>query len=297
MSEPRQTLSFLRNLFIERGIHPKSKLGQNFLIDLNLLDLVVRSAEITKDDLVLEVGSGTGGLTTRLCEQARHVLTIEIDPAFFNLTEEVLAGKKNVTLMHADILESKSELNPDVLNALRDLLKGQTSQRLKLVANLPFAIATPLISNLMMLPDLPVERMVVMVQWEIAARFLAVPGVKDYASLAVLVQSLADVELVRKLAPAAFWPRPQVESAIVSIRPNAAKRERVGDVVRFRNFLRDLYVHRRKNLRGALASSPRVKREKADVDQKLADLGIDGTLRAESLDVEQHLRLCAVFGA
>src|SRR5262249_55233392 len=110
------------------------------------------------------------------------------------------------------------------------------------------------------------------------------------------VQSLADVELVRRLPPAVFWPRPQVASAIVCIRPKAAKRANVGDVARFRNFLRDLYTHRRKNLRGALVGWPRGRRDKADVDQKLAELGIDGTVRAEDLGLDQHLRLCRVFG-
>src|SRR5205823_1909029 len=123
--------------------------------------------------------------------------------------------------------------------------------RRKLVANLPYAVATPVISNFL-LSEYSFERMVVMVQWEIAERLTARPGVKEYAALAILVQSIADVELVRRLPPATFWPRPQVDSAIVCIRPNAAKRAQVGDVLRFRHFMRDLYVHRRKNLRGTL---------------------------------------------
>jgi 16S rRNA (adenine1518-N6/adenine1519-N6)-dimethyltransferase len=138
--------------------------------------------------------------------------------------------------------------------------------------------------------------MVVTVQWEIAERLMASPGVKEYAALAVLVQSLADVDLIRRLPPTVFFPRPQVDSAIVLIRPNPAKRMRVGDVVRFRIFLRDLYVHRRKNLRGGLASLPHADFSKEDVDAKLAKLGIDGTARAETLSIEDHLRLCAAFG-
>jgi 16S rRNA (adenine1518-N6/adenine1519-N6)-dimethyltransferase len=121
-------------------------------------------------------------------------------------------------------------------------------------------------------------------------------GTKAYGSLAVLVQSLAEVELVRRLPPAAFWPRPLVWSAIVRIRPDASRRRHVGDVPRFRHFLRDLYVHRRKNLRGALAGLPGRDFSKAEVDARLAGLGIDGTMRAEALDGEQHLRLCSAFG-
>jgi 16S rRNA (adenine1518-N6/adenine1519-N6)-dimethyltransferase len=137
--------------------------------------------------------------------------------------------------------------------------------------------------------------MVVTVQWEIAERLLAGPGTKDYAALAVLVQSLAEVSLVRKLPPAAFWPRPQVDSAIVLVHPDPARRAHVGDAVRFRNFLRDLYVHRRKNLRGALSSLPSGRLARQEVDARLANLGIDGAVRAEDLDLDQHLRLCRAF--
>jgi 16S rRNA (adenine1518-N6/adenine1519-N6)-dimethyltransferase len=110
------------------------------------------------------------------------------------------------------------------------------------------------------------------------------------------VQSLADIELIRRLSPKVFWPRPMVDSAIVRIRPNAAKRRHVGDPSRFRVFLRDLYVHRRKNLRGALACLPSRDLSKSDVDSRLTEMGLDGSLRAEVLDVEQHLRLCERFG-
>jgi 16S rRNA (adenine1518-N6/adenine1519-N6)-dimethyltransferase len=294
-NSPRQTLSYLRNLFDERGIHPKNKLGQNFLIDLNLIDLIVRTAELTKEDLAFEVGSGTGSLTARLAEEAGAVLSVELDPAFFAMAGETVGGRDNVVLVQADVLRNKNNLNPDFLARLEELRKERNLPGLKLVANLPYAVATPVIANFL-LTELPLERMVVTVQWEIAERLTARPGVKDYGALAVLVQSLADVELIRRLPPAVFWPRPQVESAIVCIRPNAGKRANVGDVMGFRNFLRDLYTHRRKNLRGALTGWPSGRRDKADVDRKLAELGIDGTVRAEDLDLEQHLRLCRVFG-
>jgi 16S rRNA (adenine1518-N6/adenine1519-N6)-dimethyltransferase len=294
-SSTRQTLSYLRNLFEERGIRPKNKLGQNFLIDLNLIDVLLRAAELTHDDLALEVGSGTGGLTVRLLEEAGAVVSVEMDPAFAALTDEAVTARDRVSLLHADVLKSKNEINPDVFRAIESLRERTGCTQVKLVANLPYAVATPVISNLL-LSELPVERMVVTVQWEIAERLMATPGVKEYAALAVLVQSLADVALVRRLPPTVFWPRPQVDSAIVCVRPDAEKRARVGDVMRFRNFLRDLYVHRRKNLRGALVSFPDKRSSKDEVDRKLTEMGIDGTTRAEALDIEQHLRLCGIFG-
>jgi 16S rRNA (adenine1518-N6/adenine1519-N6)-dimethyltransferase len=297
----RQTLSYLRNLFEERGIRPRNKLGQNFLIDLNLLDLVLRAAELGPEDLALEVGSGTGSLTVRLVEQAGAVLAVEIDPAFTSLTEEAVGarfgnlGEGRFRLLHLDALKNKNELNPEVLQALADLAGQAGTRRVKLVANLPYAVAVPVVSNLL-LSDVGVERMVVTVQWEIAERLLAVPGTKDYGALAVLVQSLAGVELVRRLPPAVFWPRPQVDSAIVRIVPDPARRAHVGDPLRFRGFLRDLYTHRRKNLRGALVGLPAGGLGKQEVDRRLAEIGIEGTTRAEDLDLEQHLHLSRVFG-
>jgi 16S rRNA (adenine1518-N6/adenine1519-N6)-dimethyltransferase len=250
-------------------------------------------------DLALEVGAGTGSLTTRLAEHAGAVLSVEIDPSIHALAQELVGDRPNVRLLRGDALRNKNDLNPAIMEALAQLREEFGCEWIKLVANLPYAVATPVISNLL-LSDVPVERMVVTVQWEIAARLMARPGTADYGALAVLVQSLADVELVRKLAPAVFWPRPQVESAIVRIVPSAARRarvvERVGGVQRFRNFLRDLYVHRRKNLRGALTGWPSGRRAKEDVDRTLAELSIPGTTRAEDLDVETHLQLCTAFG-
>ncbi|MCX7700880.1 MAG: hypothetical protein N2039_08375, partial [Gemmataceae bacterium] len=144
--------------------------------------------------------------------------------------------------------------------------------------------------------DPGIERMVVMVQWEIAERMTASPGTSQYSSLAVLTQALADVTVIHRVGPTVFWPKPKVDSAIVQIVPNAEKRSRVRDVGRLRVFLRNLYAHRRKNLRGALVGWPDGRRDKAEVDRLLASLGIDGQVRAEDLDVEQHLRLCEVFG-
>jgi len=294
MSLPRQTLSYLRSLLESRGIRPKNKLGQNFLIDLNLLDLIVRTAELSKEDLALEVGSGTGTLTGRLAEGAGAVVSVEVDTAFYMLTSELMQNHPNVRLLHADILKTKNELNPEVLAAVKEEGVKFGCTRRKLVANLPYVVATPVIANLL-IGELEIASFTVLVQWEIAERMTAKPGEKEHGALAILMQSLSDISIVRRLPPTVFWPRPQVDSAIVHIVPDAEKRRRVGDPAKFRVFLRDLYSHRRKNLRGALIGWPSGRREKTDVDRKLAELGIDGQVRAEQLCVEEHLRLCEAF--
>ncbi len=287
----RQTLSYLRGLLQNYGLMPKHKLGQNFLVDLNLLDLVARAAELTPADAVLEVGTGTGSLSALMADKAGCVYTVEIDADIQPIARQLIGRRPNVEMLRADALARKNELNPDMLAGWAALAAKHGCTRRKLVANLPFVIATPVITNLL-ITDIPIDRMVVMVQWEIGERMQAVPGTKDYNALSVLVQSLADVEIIRKVLPANFYPKPKVDSAIVLIRPDPAKRALVGDVVKWRHFLRDLYTHRRKNLRQALSAGVR---DKADVDATLAELGIDGTVRSEALDVAEHLRLCAAF--
>src|SRR5262249_60802889 len=131
------------NLLAERGIEPKNKLGQNFLIDLNLLDLIIRTAELTRHDLVLEVGSGTGTLTGRLADAAGAVVSVEIDPAFHVLTRELLSGRANVRLLQGDVLKSKNEINPEVIAALDAAANEFHLTPRKLVAILPYVIATP----------------------------------------------------------------------------------------------------------------------------------------------------------
>jgi 16S rRNA (adenine1518-N6/adenine1519-N6)-dimethyltransferase len=295
MTVPRQTLSYLRSLLDQRGMRPKNKLGQNFLIDQNLLDLIVREAALTREDLVLEVGSGSGTLTGRLADGAGAVLSIEVDADFYRLASELLASRPNVRFILADALKNKNEINPEVTATLDEMQREFACTRRKLIANLPYVIATPLIANIL-IADLGFVEFVVTVQLEIAERLSANPGEKAHGALAVLVQSVADVLVIRRLPPEVFWPRPKVESAIVRVTPNAAKRALVGDVAKFRVFLRDLYTHRRKNLRGALIAMPNIGRDKAEVDAKLAELGLDGSTRAEDLDVAAHLRLAAVFG-
>jgi 16S rRNA (adenine1518-N6/adenine1519-N6)-dimethyltransferase len=288
---PRQTQSFLKALFREHGLSPKKALGQNFLIDLNLLDFVAKAGEIGADDFVLEVGTGTGSLTSRIAQHAGAVLTVEIDPSFHQLAKEASGEPAHVRFFQGDVLKNKNTINPDVLAAIAEVEANRATKQRKLIANLPYAVATPVISNLLM-GDLEWERMVVMVQWEIADKMIASAGTKEYGALAILVQSLADVEILRKLPPDVFWPRPAVDSGIVRIWPRPEKRAAVPSVHRFRAFLRDLYSHRRKNLRGGLVSIPATGGDKKRIDALLARLGYTGQERAETLSPAQHLALC-----
>ncbi len=287
---PRQTLTYLRGLFEARGLQPRQKLGQCFLIDLNLIDLIVRLGEVGREDLVIEVGTGTGSLTARLAEHAGAVLGVELDSGFFRLAQDSTAHCGNVTLLNVDVLRNKNQISPIVLEKLAELRQRPGIEHLKLIANLPYVVATPVITDFLV-SDLPFERMVVTVQWEVAERLAAEPSSKAFGSLAVLVQSLADVAIIRRLRPGVFWPRPKVDSGIVVVRPLAAKRARIADVAAFQQFIRDLYIHRRKNLRGALLPFLRDTFTKESLDDRLRAHGFDPSSRAEALAVEQHLQL------
>lgn len=298
---PRQTLSYLKQTFDGRGLEPKGKLGQCFLIDLNLMDLLIRAAELTSQDLAVEVGCGSGSLTLKLAEAAGAVVGIEIDKGFFSLADDLTKAWENVTMLHGDALKSKHVLNPDLLQAIRDARAKPGIERIKLTANLPYVVATPVVTNLLLLDDLPIERMVVMVQLEMAERLLAKPSTKDYNANSIFVQSLCDIEMVRKIGPKAFFPPPKVDSAIIRIWPRTERRraiiDELGSVSRLHRFLHGLYLHRRKNLRGALFPLFRDQLDKPALDQCLTDAGFDVNSRAESLSVSQHIQMCKALPA
>ena len=295
MSSTRQTASFLKRRFREAGLKPDVRHGQNFLIDLNLLDLLVRTADVGPDDLVLEVGTGTGSLTARLAQTAAAVITVERDPRLYELAADELADCANVTMLRRDALKNKNHLHPEVLAAVREQLAVGPNRRFKLVANLPYNIATPVVSNLLVADPVPVS-MTVTIQKELAERIAARPGTKDYSALSVWVQCQCDVEIVRLMPPTAFWPRPKVHSAIVHVVARPERRRRIDDIVRFHALVRSLFLHRRKVLRGVLSMAGEVRLEKSEVDRILKRLGIAPTARAEQLDVETLLALSGEVG-
>ena len=292
-------MSYLKQMFDGRGLEPKGKLGQCFLIDLNLMDLLLRAAELSSDDLAIEIGCGSGSLTMKLAETAGAVVGMEIDKGFFALADDLTRAWGNVTLLHGDVLKNKNQLNPAFLDAIRQKRSEYGLHKLKLTANLPYVVATPVVTNLLLVDDLPLERMVVMVQLEMAERLLARPSTKDYNASSIFVQSLCDIEMIRKIGPKAFFPPPRVDSAIIRVWPRPEKRQAIihslGSVSRLHRFLHGLYLHRRKNLRGALYPMYRQQFDKPALDQRISVAGFDGQGRAEALSVDDHLRLCGAL--
>lgn len=290
MSTSRQTLSFLRKRLEEVGIEPVKKHGQNFLIDLNLLELLVERADIQPWDVVLEIGTGTGSLTGLMAPRAAHVISVEIDPRMHQLASEELIDEPNVTLLQQDALRTKNELDDAVLAEVRKHLAVDPRRRFKLAANLPYCVATPILSNLLLADPIP-SSMTVTIQKELADRITAAPGVKDYSSLSIWMQSHYRTELVRVLSPTVFWPRPQVDSAIIHLDYDPELKARLDDPRAFHDFVRQLFLYRRKHLRGVLINVFKGQLDKPAIDAILAELGWPATTRAEELSVESLIEL------
>ncbi|MBX7167933.1 MAG: 16S rRNA (adenine(1518)-N(6)/adenine(1519)-N(6))-dimethyltransferase RsmA [Pirellulales bacterium] len=294
-SARNQTLSYLMRTFKRVGLEPSARHGQNFLIDLNLQRLLLESAELAPTDVVLEVGTGTGALSVLMAERAAAIVTVEIDRHLAQVAQEQLAGAGNVVMLVQDALRNKNNISDAVLEAVRAQLAVDPARRLKLVANLPYCVATPIISNLLSTDVTPVL-MTVTIQKELADRIVAVPSTKDYSALSIWIQCQCHTEIVRVLPPEAFWPRPKVHSAIVRIRPDEALRAAIPDREFFHEFVRALFFHRRKFLRSVLVAAFKNRLEKPEVDEVLATLEFfTADTRAEQLDVPTILRLCEAF--
>jgi 16S rRNA (adenine1518-N6/adenine1519-N6)-dimethyltransferase len=289
MSE-RQTLSFLSRRFEQFGLQPKTKYGQNFLIDLNLLDMLHTTAQLDKRDVVLEVGTGLGSLTTRMAPKSHWVVTVEIDSQLQQMAHQELRDHPNFTLLTCDALRNKNHLREEILDEVRLRMKELPNARFKLVANLPYNVATPIISNLLMVEP-RVERMVVTIQRELAERIVAVPSTKDYSALSIWLQSQCECRIVRLMPPSVFWPRPNVDSAILEIVPREELRSRIEDLAFFHEKLRALFFHRRKFIRSQLAIAMQNELTKPQVDAILEGQSIDPNVRAEQLPVDRIIIL------
>lgn len=291
MDKQQQTRSYLMKKFEMIGINPRSKLGQNFLIDMNLLRILYESGNIEKNDIVLEVGTGTGSLTAELSERAGAVITVELDSVLHGLAKQELFGRENIQFLQGDILRNKNRLNEEVLQAVHDRMDSLPGSRFKLIANLPYSIATPLISNLL-LTQRPPDCMVITIQKELADRITAKPGTKDWGALSLWMQAQCRTEIIRILPPSVFWPRPKVNSAILRIVFEKKRQEKIPDLRFFHEFIRAMFFHRRKFLRSELCSAFKKTIPKEKIDAIMSDMDFDEKTRAETLPLKTMMKLC-----
>jgi 16S rRNA (adenine1518-N6/adenine1519-N6)-dimethyltransferase len=289
-----QTKHQIRDLLSSAGAKPNKRLGQHFLIDLNLMRLLVDSANIQKDDVVLEVGCGTGSLTGALAEKAGKVIAVELDPNLFKITEKQLSSTKNLQLINADILESKNMLNHAVVSTL-SLARQECRGRFLLVANLPYDVASSLIMNLVMGPTIA-DAMYVTVQKEVADRMTAAPDSNNYGILSIFLSATGDVKMIRTLKPAVFWPRPQVDSAMVSFVRNQAKSDRIANMELFSKIVHLFMGHRRKTLLSCSKLACGKLKKDVDWPEIFEQCSINPKQRPETLSPEEYVAIANSAG-
>ena len=269
------------------GVAPRHKWGQNFLIDLNLMRLLVDAAGLCADDTVLEVGCGTGSMTEMLAERAGAVIAVDIDPALAKIANEETADYDNVTVICGDVLATKNAINSDVLEHIGKA-RREGGGRLLLVANLPYDVAAPVMMNLLA-EELSLEGMYVTVQAEVAGRMVAGPGSKAYGPLGILLQATGDVRLLRKrIRPSVFWPMPKVDSAMVAWQANREQYAKINDVQRLKGLVNMILGQRRKTIRNCLAAGGY---DDAVIERVLAKVGIDPGARGETVGVDRMVEL------
>jgi len=271
----------IRKELAEQNVVPRKKWGQHFLEDRNVLKKVLKCAEIAEEDVVLEVGPGLGVMTQALAQEAGKVIAVEIDARLVEILRSKLAGFPNVEIIRSDILRFN----------LRQYL-GSEKRPVKVVANLPYQISTPLLFRFIDSRDL-YSRLILMLQREVAERMIASPGKKTYGPLSVLVQSVADISICFIVKPSAFFPPPDVESAVIDLswkeRPMIFTEEEEG----FRSVVKGCLGYRRKTLANALKHSGLSLPE--TLDERLEEIGIDPRRRPETLSVQEFVALASML--
>lgn len=284
-----QTKKQIQTLLESAGISPKKSLGQHYLIDLNLIRLLLSEAEVRSSDTVLEVGCGTGALTEEIAEKAGRCVAVELDRAMANIAESRLAKFGNTDILKTDILVSKHSLNTEVTKLLAQYRK-EYKGRLLLVSNLPYNIATALMINLIKHP-FRIDAMYVTIQKEVAQRMTSKPGSGHYGPLSILLNATGEMNLIRTLNPAVFWPRPRVESAIASYRRSQEKVDKIENINVLSDIVHFFMSHRRKMLKSCvkLPDSHKLKINNwPDIFKKAS---IDPTLRPEQLSPQNYVLL------
>jgi 16S rRNA (adenine1518-N6/adenine1519-N6)-dimethyltransferase len=280
-SLPR-TRAALIPLLEARGLRPGRRLGQNFLVDPQLADAIVRDAEVSRSDHVLEIGPGVGALTQPLMEAARHVTSVELDRGLHALLHDHLGADARLTLVHGDCLDGD-----DVHDVLRTALDAprRPSERVLVVANLPYSVGTVVTARLLTRPA-PPDALVLMLQREVVERLRAAPGSADYGPLAILVALTASVQVLRRVPPDVFHPRPRVESSIVRLVPRPVA-ERPTDLDRLSRLLAAGFRQRRKTLRANLSE--------VTGTETLRAAGLDPGARPETVRPEDWVRLASLL--
>ena len=274
---PRNTIDILQKY----QFNFQKKFGQNFLIDTSVLDRIISAAEITKDDCVLEIGPGIGTMTQYLAESAREVVAVEIDKNLIPILGETLAEYENVTILNEDILKVD-------LNKIVEEKNG--GRPIKVVANLPYYITTPIIMGLFE-NHIPLKSITIMVQKEVADRMQVGPGTKDYGALSLAVQYYAKPEIVANVPPNCFIPRPNVGSAVIRLTRYEQPPVEVRDEKKMFSLIRASFNQRRKTLVNGLGNASELSVSKEQVLEALEKMGLSSTVRGEALTLEQFAEL------
>lgn len=277
LSSPKKTIEIIQKYNFDF----QKKFGQNFLIDSHVLEKIIDAANITKDDFVLEIGPGIGTMTQYLSEHAREVMAVEIDHNLIPILKETLAGYDNVEVLNEDILK---------VNIGKIAEKKNQGRPIKVVANLPYYITTPIIMGLFE-KNVPMDSLTVMVQKEVAQRMQAGPGTKDYGALSLAVQFYAEPYIVANVPPNCFMPRPKVGSAVIRLTRYKDMPVKVKNEQLMFSIIRASFNQRRKTLQNGINNSSTLHFSKEQVVDALDKMGLSPKIRGEALSLEQFARL------
>ncbi len=277
LGNPKNTIAILQKY----NFNFQKKFGQNFLIDTGILEEIIAAAHVTKEDFVLEIGPGIGTMTQYLCENARAVAAVEIDHNLIPILNDTLSEYDNVEIINDDILKVD-------INALADERNG--GKPIKVVANLPYYITTPIIMGLFE-SHVPVESITIMVQKEVADRMQVGPGTKDYGALSLAVQYYAKPEIVVNVPPSCFMPQPKVGSAVIRLTRHKEPPVEVKNEKLMFALIRASFNQRRKTLANGLHNFPEISLSKEEIQECITELGVPATVRGEALSLEQFAAL------
>lgn len=277
LGNPKNTIEVLQKY----NFNFQKKFGQNFLIDTHVLDKIIAASEITRDDCVLEIGPGIGTMTQYLAENAREVVAVEIDDHLIPILEDTLSAYDNVTVIHNDILKV------DIAKIVEEKNAGNP---IKVVANLPYYITTPIIMGLFE-SHVPLKSITIMVQKEVADRMQVGPGTKDYGALSLAVQYYAEPEIVANVPPNCFMPRPNVGSAVIRLTRYDKPPVEVKDEKFMFSLIRASFNQRRKTLVNGLTNAANLSVTKEQIVSALEQMNLSSTIRGEALTLEQFAAL------